>query len=394
MRIGRLAAALLAVALLVAACAPEADRGPALDRLDGSSIPIAELEQQIGELMATSGVPGLSLAVIEDGAVAYADAFGVRDDRKTAPVDTATVFGALSWSKTMFAYVVMQLVDEGAIDLDTPLTEYFGQPIHTLEDYGDLPEDGPQDRLTARLVLTHRTGLPNWRWLTEDGKLQFIFEPGTRFGYSGEGIRLLQRAVEKVTGTSLDDLARQRVFEPFGMTHSAARWAAAMDSNFAMSHDLVQGAHGRNVFDEAGAAGSFETTPTDYAKFLIAVMNGTGLSDEARDAMIGPGTPMRHERMFGPGVFTPSDAFANVSWGIGFGVVQTDHGRAFFHTGHDRGCANYAVVYPDERIGVAIMGNAEEVEKIIPAITRLSIGDTGSPFPLFAYPEPITPGQG
>src|SRR5690348_7172749 len=142
--------------------------------------------------MQLAGVPGLSMAVLDRGALAWQQSFGVADD---------TLFEAASTSKPVFAYAVLQLVERGVIDLDRPLALYHRPPY--------LPPDARLDRITARHVLTHSSGLRNWG---DEGKPEtFVpaFEPGTRFRYSGEGFFWLQLVAEKLTGKGLDALMRE-----------------------------------------------------------------------------------------------------------------------------------------------------------------------------------------
>ena len=152
-----------------------------------------QLSSLIPGLMARANVSGLSIALIDDGKIAWIGSFGVKNTKTSDKVDNRTVFQAASLSKVVFAYGVLKLVDQGNLDLDTPLSKYV--PEYVKNDYRI-------NAITARLVLTHRTGFPNWR---PDGQpLVIHFKPGDRFSYSGEGFVYLQRAIEKITGLPLD----------------------------------------------------------------------------------------------------------------------------------------------------------------------------------------------
>jgi CubicO group peptidase (beta-lactamase class C family) len=160
-----------------------AQTGGAPEKLTGS----------IPDLMNRATVPGLSIALIEEDKVAWLGSFGARNAKTGEKVDERTVFQAASLSKAVFAYAVMKLADQGKLDLETPLSQYLP---------GYLENDDRINRITARHVLTHRTGFPNWR---SGGKpLTIQFTPGERFSYSGEGFVYLQRVVEKITGQPLD----------------------------------------------------------------------------------------------------------------------------------------------------------------------------------------------
>src|SRR5919112_1759048 len=188
------------------ACAPPT-RGP-----NGGARPA--LDSLIPALLDSAGVPGLALATVSRGRIVWARGFGSRRQGETERIDTATVFEAASLGKPVFAYAVMKLVDEGRFDLDRPLASY--QPLP------DLSQDSRYQRITARMVLSHTSGLPNEVRPGEHLSLQF--EPGTRFSYSGAGFAYLQRVIEGVVRTPLDTFVRRTVFEPLHMTNSAYRW--------------------------------------------------------------------------------------------------------------------------------------------------------------------------
>ena len=157
-------------------------------------------------------IPGMSVAVIKDSKVVYHRGLGVRNTLTREPVTDDTVFEAASMTKPVCAYLVLRLVDRGVLKLDTPLYTYLP--------YEDIAYDDRYKLITARMVLTHRSGFPNWR----NGKLDIKFVPGTQFSYSGEGFVYLGKVVEKLTGKKLVDLCQEEVFEPLGIEHASLVW--------------------------------------------------------------------------------------------------------------------------------------------------------------------------
>src|SRR5262249_49289907 len=133
-----------------------------------------ELDRFVRAYLEYYKIPGISIAVIKDFEVVYHRGFGVKNTATREPVDDDTVFEAASMTKPVFAYTVLRLVDRGVLDLDTPLYTYLP--------YEDIAHDDRYKLITARMVLTHRTGFPNWR----TGKLDIKFTPGTQVSYSGE----------------------------------------------------------------------------------------------------------------------------------------------------------------------------------------------------------------
>lgn len=222
-------------------------------------------DREISRLMQEAGVPGLSIAVIRKGKISWSGAFGVRDRKSGEPVDENTMFEAASLTKTVTAFAALRLVEQGRLDIDRPLHEYF-----PAGEYQKLDGDKRYEKLTARLILTHMTGLPNWG-------VRFIREPGERFGYSGEGFLYLGRAVAAISGRSLQDFAKQEIFEPLGMAHTSFVWNETYAADGASAHDAHGKSAGLRKITEANGASSLLTTARDYGSFLCAMLDDRGL---------------------------------------------------------------------------------------------------------------------
>ena len=248
-----------------------------LKKLDGNSISTVQLEAFVEQVMEKAEVAGLTLAVINNSQIVYQKAFGYMNKSEGTINDEQTLFSAASFSKPVFAYLVMLLAEEEVIDLDKPLYEYLDKPLYAYPAYADLKDDDRYQQITARMVLSHSTGFPNWRFLTPDGKLSILFSPGSRHSYSGEGIALLQMIVEAVTGRDLEALAQEKIFTPLGMTRSSFTWQPEFEANYASPHDEFGRPRGENIQrSKPDAAGSMVTTASDYARFLIAILNARG----------------------------------------------------------------------------------------------------------------------
>ncbi|UCC76068.1 MAG: beta-lactamase family protein, partial [Anaerolineales bacterium] len=346
---------ILTIAMLLSGCAPsgttvtETATGPSLKTLDGGWVSVDELEDFINDTMQQAGVTGLSCAIINDSQIVYRQAFGVKDTNIAGRADENTIFAAASFSKPLFAYLVMLLTEEGIIELDRPLQDYLRKALPGYPGYTDLEGDNRYKQITARMALSHSIGFPNHRWLTTDGRLRFLFEPRSRFHYSGEGIQLLQMVIEEITAKGLEDLAREKVFGPLGMGKSSYVWQPAYEDNCAVPHDEFGRPKRLQRRTGADAAGSMVTTAGDYAQFVIALLNATGQRKATIEEMLQPQIAISSTSMFGPGSWedTDRDRRASLSWGLGWGRFDSDHGRAFFHTGHDFGWQNYTVTYPD-----------------------------------------------
>ncbi len=237
---------------------------------------IADLMRCVPEAMDKASIPGLSIAVVRDGRVLWTEGFGVRSLETGEPVDSGTIFQAASLGKPVFAYAVMQLVGEGRLDLDRSLSDYLP---------GYLMKDDRIEQMTARMVLSHTTGFPNWRG---DAGLRIYFEPGLKFSYSGEGYVYLQKVVERITRQPLDLFMQEQVFGPLEMDHSSYRWQEDYRSNYAVGHASDGAPQDSRRMTRANAAYSLYTTAEDFAKFMLAVMRGRGLQDARLQQMLTP----------------------------------------------------------------------------------------------------------
>jgi len=336
-------------------------KAPLLRKPDAATI--VRLQQRIPELLKEGGVPGLSLALIRGGKTYWVHGFGVRDAKGGQPVTGETIFEAASLSKPVFAYGVLKLVDQGKLDLDVPLSKYLPKPY--------IEGDARLDKITARYVLSHRTGFPNWRG--DGNPLTIHFTPGERFSYSGEGFVYLQKVVEQVTGKSLNEYMTEAVFQPLGMTSSRYVWRADYDARTATGHDAAGQPREKNKPNEANASSSLHTTAGDYARFVEAVMNGTGLKRttlremERPQVAVDPECTNCTER-------APKELSKSVFWGLGVGIQETREGESLWHWGDNGSFKCYVVAYPKQRIGMVMFANAENGLAIAPEVVREAIG--------------------
>src|SRR5215831_4413963 len=190
-----------------------------IERPDGKRMTRAEIDKIVKQLSESGEVTGLCLGIINNNKPVYIKAYGYKNKGQKRMNDTATCFYAASLAKPLFAYIVMQLVDRGLIDLDKPISQYLPNSLPEYDNYKDLAGDERWKLITPRYCLDHTTGFPNWRQFNprDNNKLEIFFTPGSRYAYSGEGIYLLQMVVETVTGKKLEQLAEENIFQPFGM---------------------------------------------------------------------------------------------------------------------------------------------------------------------------------
>ena len=373
---------LLSLALAVLFAAPSiGSPNPPIKRLDGTTITREEVDATVTRLMTAAEVTGVNIAILNDGKVAYMKSYGFRDKEKDLPLTPDSVMTAASLTKSTFAFMVMQLVQEKVIDLDKPLYQYLPRPLPDYPKYQDLASDPRYKKITARMVLSHTTGFPNWRYLTDDHKLNINFEPGSRYAYSGEGIDLLQLIVETVTGKRLEELMQSRVFQPLEMTRTSMLWQKQFESDFANGYDEYGRSLGPRRWTMSDAAGSMQTTLRDFTKLVLAVRSGQGLRRETHDLMLNPQIEILSKHQFPTLVNETTDGnkAIRLSYGLGWGLYWAPYGRAFFKEGHDEGFRNYAVCFDKSGNGFIILANSSNGEGIFKGLLENVFGNKFTP---------------
>ncbi|MES2655055.1 MAG: serine hydrolase domain-containing protein [Bacteroidota bacterium] len=362
--------------------------GQTIKRIDGSKITVDSLNAKIEYLMKVAHVSGVAVAVFNNNKPVLSKTYGMADVQKHIALQETSVMYGASFAKAVFAYIVMQYVQEKVIDLDRPLVTYLTKPLPDYKingwrkGYHDLKDDKRYEKITGRMCLTHTTGFPNWRWFEPDKKLRFKFEPGTRYSYSGEGLYLLQFVLEQITGKDYKTISQERVFKPLGMANTSQVWQTRFDTNICYGHNAKGEPYELMKWIEASAGGSMSTTLADFTKFYTALIGSQGLSKTSFKAMTSPQVRIRSVSQFGP--FARIDSTDNdtiqLSYGLGVGVFTTPFGRAFFKEGHDEGWGHYSICYPDQQIAIVIMTNNDNGESIFKELLAYAIGDVFTPW--------------
>lgn len=318
----------------------------------------ANLNRTIPQLLDSANIPGFSLAVIADGKVIYSQAYGVKHAQTKAPLQLNTVFEAASLSKPVFAYACLKFVEEGLLNLDKPLYQYLP--------YEDIQRDNRYKRITARMILSHSSGFPNWR---NNDSLRINFEPGHKFSYSGEGYVYLQKVIEKISGQPLNEIITQKVLYPLGMVNSSFVWKKAFDSDYASPHDMFGNPMAKDKYAQANAASSLYTTAQDYTKFIAALLNEVGLTKQSIETMLASQIQVPENRS------EPSSPLStSVSWGLGVGLQETSEGKAFWHWGDNYNYRCYVVAYQKEKLGVVYFTNSYNGLSIAKEVVQRTIG--------------------
>ena len=356
--------------------------------------------KDLGRIMEIAGVPGIAMGVVRDRRLAWQHYQGVMDTRTNERVSADTMWPAASLSKPVFALAVLRLVDEGKLDLDRPLKSYAP---------GHAPDDARGDTITARHVLSHSSGLRNWRNRT-DQPLVPAFDPGTRFQYSGEGIYYLQHAVERITDMPFARFIEERLLAPLGMTSSTYLWNKEAATRLVSGHDQGQvrtvynkeyiaqleryaDAQHRAVADfrhedmvaavqaftppqppvpnflVPNAAGSLLTTVGDYSAFLVELLYGgnkaVDLAPRTLTMMTTPQTRIN----------------SALSWGLGVGIEESARDGSFlWHWGDNGAWKNFMVAHPRTGSALVVFTNGSRGLNVARRAVAAATGDERAAF--------------
>ena len=347
----------------------------------------------IHRLAEAAHITGISVIVFNDNKVAYREAFGYKKAAVKEPLSASGSMYGASLSKALFGVLVMKLVENHQLDLDKPLQQYLDTavydypsrgPDYWASDYSALRGDTQYTQITARMCLSHSSGFGCWRWFEPNQKLVIHFRPGTRYQYSGEGLCYLQFVLEHKLHTSLDALAQQLIFNPLGMTHSAYTWQTAWEEEPAPGHDSAGKGYPLKKYKVARAASTLQTTPDEYAIFMQNLLQGKILQPATLKALFTPQIRIRTKMQFPAVPDYNKDTSMNdgiqLSYGLGWGLLQSPYGTGAFKEGHGDGFQHYSIVFPQRKTGILIMTNSDNSEGIFKELLETAIGDKYTPW--------------
>lgn len=321
----------------------------------------ADRAEIIMPLLHREHVASVSFATIANGKTALAEAYGEAAPGMSA--GNTTLYNIASMSKPISAEVILRLASAGKLSLDEPMWPHWIDP--------DVAADPRAKLLTPRMALDHQTGFPNWRQQT-GGKLSFIRDPGTAFGYSGEGYQYVARFAEKKTGQPFEKLAQTLVFDPAGMTRTAYTERPWMNGQIAKPTDQDGNWMEPQITTSFVAADLVYTTPAQYASFVESLMNGIGESPSIRTLRESVLTDRKAELCVGK---LAASCPEQVGIGPGWEVIKT-HGKTFLmHTGMDPGVFTLGYFDPGARSGVIIFTNSSNGPRIILPLLKLLNAD-------------------
>ncbi len=323
-------------------------------------ISVENLDQFLKTQMDSLGIPALSIAIINDGKIAYHNALGVSNTTTKQAVSKNSIFEAASITKPVQAFFVMKLSEKGIIDLDRPL--YF----YLLDE--EMEIDQRYKEVTARMVLSHRTGFPNWRWFDnppenmeiDRGDFFMLNDPNTTFNYSGEAYSYLSRVIAHLNFLNmneLNDLFQQEVAKPLEMKHAYSCW-----NEYLYDHKVFGHVEGKPKKRKWGTGlphqnslvfGGLQTEAKSYAHFITSIINGKGLYPETYEDMLSPYTEIPKDN-----VNYINDGISH--WSMGFGIKPMKDDTIYRHGGSNKGFQSEMAFSINKKYGYVFFVNCEK----------------------------------
>ena len=306
------------------------------------------IENKLEILQKKYNIKTLGLGIIENGKLKEIKVLGESSSYNS-------IFNVASLTKPITAMVALQLINLGKWKLDEPIYNYWTDP--------DVAKDPRNKKLTTRLILSHQTGFPNWRWQNENKKLNFEFEPGTKYQYSGEGYEYLRKALENKFKKSLEQLAKELIFVPLKMNDTSYIWSKNTDeSRFVIGYNKNDQPYEIVKNKTANAADDLQTTIEDYGNFLVNILNGGNLNENIYKEMIAKQVKTKENKFFGLGLDI---------YDLGNNELALSHG------GSDSGSQCIFILLPKTKQGLIIFTNSDEGYKIYEELLIEYLGEKG-----------------
>lgn len=315
--------------------------------------PIFNDNSTIENWLKENHIRTLGLGIIENGKLKQIQVFGEIKDGISAPYNT--MFNVASLTKPITAMVALKLTSSGKWNLDEPVYKYWTDP--------DIADDPRTKKLTTRIILSHQTGFPNWRWMRENKKLTFDFEPGTKYQYSGEGMEYLRKAIESKFKKSIEEIAKELLFQPLGMHDTNYVWNDKTDeSRFAIGYDKTGKPYETVKNKTANAADDLHTTIENYGNFLVSILDGGSLNKDTYSEMTKKQVKTKENKYFG----------------LGFEIYDLGNDEfALSHGGSDLGSQCITFILPKSKQGILIFTNADEGYKVYEKLVVHYLGERG-----------------
>lgn len=365
--------------LTLAACSAHEAASTAASTQGRVPMPRPGAVAALDQILADTAIVTAGFGILRNGDLVWSHYYG--DETPGVAASAATRFNAASITKQVAAEAALRLAADGELDLDAPLAQYWVDP--------DIAADPRRELLTARMVLNHTSGFPNWRFFRADRTLAFEHDPGTHYGYSGEGFQYLARAIERKLGQAFPAVVQRTVFEPVGMRDTVIAVHREGLTRVARPVDADGVFHGYYCRPDSGwcmpdgaysAADDMLVTVPDYARFLGALLRGSGYDATMAGDRDRVYTDRGDERLIDCHAHPDAECPLAQGYGLGHEVAKFAHHSVLGHGGSDWSEQSLGYVYQPTGDGLIIFLNAPNRQAMaaMPRILRLL--DPDSPF--------------
>jgi CubicO group peptidase (beta-lactamase class C family) len=329
---------------------------------------VSQLQAMLTDFVENGPFTGLAVGIVKDNRIIFTGEYGTANISTDAPVVSSTLFHQASVSKTFVVTAVMQLVERGQVELDSPVTNYL--PYFKMED-----ERYPQ--VTVGQLLNHTSGMPDeedyaWdrpeydaesleRYVKSISRHKLLSEPGTCFAYSNIAYEILGDLIAKVSGLSFEQYMQENILEPAGML-SSSFLKQAMAADLAAPHVLNNSAgYGACVsevfpYNRAHAPSStLYTNALDMCQYMLMQL-GQGKAMDSYNAL----QPGSYDQMWNPTTATGWGS-EHEHVGLGWFLGEYKGSRILSHSGWDTGFRSDLILFPDNNLGISIMTNCDHV---------------------------------
>ncbi|HTI10446.1 MAG TPA: serine hydrolase [Puia sp.] len=326
---------------------------------NGRSVDIAAFNADMTNMIREIGVPAISLAIIDSDQVVFSGTYGYREMGKKIIADENTVFEAASLTKMFLLFVVQQLVQEGAFDLNKPMYQYL--------EYPPLEHDPRYKLITPRMILSHSSGIENWKWEHNKDTLEIVSNPGEKFVYSGEGYQYLAKVIEKVLHQSYEHYIDERVLQPLGIKKTYLKYSLSgsgadrkeIPSDYAIGYNDFEEAFKKTKDTFPVPASGAQTTAGEYAKLILAMFNGKYLSQQQVRNMLLPIVRVREDR-------------DEVWMGSGFSEIYTEKDTIISFSGSNPGFKSEIFYSVPHKRGFIFLTNGDRGDMVITRLNKMS----------------------
>ena len=316
----------------------------------------APVREVIAKTLEEAKVPSIAVAVVKDGKIIWEEAFGWADKERQIPATAHTPYSLASMTKPITATAVVKLHEAGKLDIDAPIERYLG-------DIKLASHAGSTDGVTARRIMAHSAGLPKYGNFYLDGAApagstetiskfgMTVFPPNTRFEYSNIGMKILDAAIEQVSGQTFGDYLKREIFLPLGMKNSAVGLPSTAPA--AVRYDSQRNPMRFYLTDHPGS-GDVWASAHDMARFLAFHM-GTPLPDQRQLLSPEARRVMQMPASAGP---MPAPGEPRRDIGANWVLSSVNGHPQVWHSGGQPGVSAFMTFYPDQKLAIVLLANS------------------------------------